>query len=129
MGTTRPKNQARERCVHVKYMPGFFFGNLPPGDIGVGKRTLIVIELLERLPAADGERLRAILLKPPEATEESEVDWAIGLAESTGALEAVQGHCRSLGKEAQAKLEPLPPSPQRALLEAMAQYLVEDRES
>lgn len=105
------------------------YGKERGGDIAEGKRTLIVIEMLERLPAAEGEALKAILLKPPAATTPAEIEQAIGLAERTGALAAVQAHCAHLGREAQAVLEPLPASPQKALLRELAQYLVEERQS
>ncbi len=112
--------------------PGAFaggYGKERGGDIAEGKRTLIVIEMLERLPESDCERLKAILLKAPDKTRDGEIEWAIGLAGSSGALEAVQAHCRELGREAQAGLASLAESPQKALLQAMAQYLVEDRQS
>ncbi len=73
--------------------------------------------------------MRAILLKPAAETTPGEIERVIGLAERTGALAAVQAHCAHLGREAQAALEALPDSPQKELLRAMAQYLVEERES
>jgi geranylgeranyl diphosphate synthase type II len=112
--------------------PGAFaggYGKERGGDIAEGKRTLIVIELLERLPAAEQEQVKAILLKAPAETSEEEIERVIGLAERTGAMAVVQDHCRSLGTQAQGLLDPLPASPQKELLRAMAQYLVEERES
>ena len=46
-----------------------------------------------------------------------------------GRLEALDPARQALGRSAQALLEPLSDSPQKGLLRAMAQYLVEDRQS
>ena len=105
------------------------YGKEHGGDIAEGKRTLIVIEMLERLEDGDAARLKAVLLAPPAETAVPDIAWVIGLAESCGALEAVRAHCEKLGREAGALLEPLPASPQRELLRAMAQYLVRERET
>ncbi|MCZ6730777.1 MAG: polyprenyl synthetase family protein [SAR324 cluster bacterium] len=115
------------RAVPAAFSGGY--GKEHGGDIAEGKRTLIVIELLERLPATDAGRLKSILLAPPADTAQADIAWVISLAESTGALEAVQAHCGRLGREAAALLEPLPQSPQKELLRAMADYLVQERES
>ncbi len=103
------------------------YGKERGGDIAEGKRTLIVIELLERLPPAERERLRAVLIRPPAETMAEDVDWVIARAQDSGALDAVRARCAELGREAVAALAPLPPSPQRALLEAIAEYLVSER--
>ncbi len=92
-------------------------------DIAEGKRTLIVIEMLDRMPNEDAERLKTILIKSAEHTSAEEIGWAIGMAESTGALDAVRAHCEMLRREAESALASLPPSPQKKLLSAMAQYL------
>lgn len=103
------------------------YGKERGGDIAEGKRTLIVIEMMERLDTKDRENLREILVKPPGKTEETEVEWAIEKAGQCGALESVEKHCHALGKEAQALLEPLPDSPQKALFHQYTQFLVESR--
>jgi geranylgeranyl diphosphate synthase type II len=103
------------------------YGKERGGDIAEGKRTLIVIELMERLPPQEGARAREILTRPPERTSEADVAWVIAAAERTGALAAVRSRCQQLSAEARAALAGLPPSPQRALLEEMARYLMLDR--
>lgn len=105
------------------------YGKERGGDIAEGKRTLIMIETLERVPAADGERLKALLLKPAPETQPGERDWAIGLAESSGAIEEVRGQCTRLALEAQQLTEALPTSPQRELLRDIALFLTADRET
>jgi geranylgeranyl diphosphate synthase type II len=105
------------------------YGKERGGDIAEGKRTLIAIELLERLAPAEGARLRAILTKPPPETSPAEIGWAIAQAERTGALAAVRDHCRAQGLAALELLRPLPPSPHKALFEELARYLVQEREA
>ncbi len=112
--------------------PGAFgggYGKERGGDIAEGKRTLIAIELLERLPPEEATRLRNLLLAPPRETTAEETEWAIRQAETSGALDAAQAHCQRLGREAQEILAPLPDTPQKALLHDLTRYLVEARES
>lgn len=103
------------------------YGKERGGDIVEGKRTLIVIEMLERLPPGEGSRLREVLIHPPGKTREEDVAWAIEKAETSGALDAVRRRCVELGRKAEAALAPLPESPERALLAELAQWLAVDR--
>ncbi len=103
------------------------YGKEHGGDIAEGKRTLIVIEMMERLPAGERERLREILAQPPEKTTAGDVRWAIGRAEQSGALEAVRSHCAGMENQAKACLEPLRSSPQKDLLMELAEYLTMER--
>jgi geranylgeranyl diphosphate synthase type II len=103
------------------------YGKERGGDIAEGKRTLIVIEMLERLPPPERERLAAVLVQPPEATAPADVAWAIARAEACGALAAVRARCAELGAQARAELAALPASPHRALLAALADWLVLER--
>jgi geranylgeranyl diphosphate synthase type II len=103
------------------------YGKERGGDIAEGKRTLIVIELLERLPPPERERLRDVLTRTPGETAPADIAWAIAAAERTGALSAVRDRCAELGAHARAALAGLPPSPQRALLEGLADWLVLER--
>lgn len=105
------------------------YGKERGGDIAEGKRTLIVIEMLERMEAADGDTLRAILSKLPGDTTPEEVAWAIQKAESSGALDAVRLHCAGMGRRAGELARKLPDSPQRPLLEALSRYLIIERDS
>lgn len=105
------------------------YGKERGGDIAEGKRTLIAIELLERLPPPEAARLRTVLDTAPEQTLEADIGWVIALAESTGAVEAVRKRCHQLGTEALGFLNGLPESPQIALLRDLTGYLVENRQA
>ena len=105
------------------------YGKERGGDMAEGKRTLIVIELLERLSEPDGHTLRGILSKPPEDTTPQDVAWAIRQAETTGALDAVRLHCAGLGRQAGELARKLPQSPQQQLLEDLSRFLILERGS
>lgn len=104
------------------------YGKERGGDLAEGKRTLIVIELLERVPPVDADRVRAILRKAPGDTQEAEVEWVIALAEGCGALDAVRAHAATLGEQAREALQVLPAGPHRGLLEEMTRWLVLERQ-
>jgi len=103
------------------------YGKERGGDIAEGKRTLIVIELMERLPAVEAERLGRILTAEPDQTAAADIAWVIDRAEQTGALEAVRQRAEELAREAGALLERFPASPARELLQELTRYLVNDR--
>jgi len=105
------------------------YGKERGGDIAEGKRTLIVIEMLERLPVAEGRRVREILSLAPQDTPPADMAWVIAAAERCGALDAARRQCRAHRDAALAALAPLPESPQRALLAELAGYLIQERSS
>lgn len=103
------------------------YGKERGGDIAEGKRTLIVIEMLERLPAAEGQRVRDILTLPAENTKAADIEWVIEAAGRCGALDAARRQCRAHGEAALRALARLPDSPQRKLLADLAGYLTQQR--
>ncbi|MDH5752997.1 MAG: polyprenyl synthetase family protein [Deltaproteobacteria bacterium] len=103
------------------------YGKERGGDIAEGKRTLIVLEMMERLPPDQGHRLREILIRPGAENTPGEIEWVIGKAAETGALDAVRARCRELGEKAAQHLERLPAGPHRDLLAGLTRYLVEER--
>jgi geranylgeranyl diphosphate synthase type II len=105
------------------------YGKERGGDIAEGKRTLIVIEMLERLPPAEAQRVRDILTVPAETTADADIDWVIEAAGSCGALDAARRQCRAHGQAALLALARLPDSPQRTLLANLAGYLTHERSS
>ena len=103
------------------------YGKERGGDFAEGKRTLIVIEMLERLSAADADRLREILTAPPEQTAPEDVRWAIDAADGCGAIAAVQARAAQQGQTAREALQSLPPGPHRDLLDGLTGYLIMER--
>jgi geranylgeranyl diphosphate synthase type II len=105
------------------------YGKERGGDFAEGKRTLIVIEMLERLPAAEAQRVREILMLPAERTRPADIAWAIAAAERCGALDAARRQCREHSQAARDALTRLPASPRRALLAELAGYLTLERKN
>ena len=105
------------------------YGKERGGDIAEGKRTLITIELLDRLSESDAERLRSILLSEREQVLKSDIDWCIARAESTGALEAAAIYCEKQAYQATMALEDLPEHPAKAMLIELVDYLTIDRKA
>lgn len=110
--------------------PGAFaggYGKERGGDIAEGKRTLIIIELMKKLPAPDVARVEDILNAPAESTSPGDIEWVIATAERTGAIAEVRARCEALGQDARNLAEKLPPTPQRKLLAELTDYLMLDR--
>ena len=103
------------------------YGKERGGDIAEGKRTLIIIELFERLLPSKKEQLHQILLKPREETTEAEVEWVIEQAKTSGALDAVIAYCQEHAKCAWNNLDQLPDHPVRGLMKSLVSYLAIDR--
>ena len=105
------------------------YGKERGGDFAEGKRTLIVIEMLERLSSSDTERVRNTLLAEPEQTRPEDIAWCIEKAEDSGALDAVRQICREHAETARCALETLPDVPARKQLAELTDYLALDRQS
>lgn len=103
------------------------YGKERGGDIAEGKRTLITIEMFDRLSESEGQRLHEILLKPREENTEDEIKWCIQKAESSGAIEAVILYCEDKAAAAKEALVKLPDHPARQMLEELVNYLAIQR--
>jgi geranylgeranyl diphosphate synthase type I len=97
------------------------FGKPVGKDIRNGKRTLLAIDALETLKGADLRQFRSTLGKQ-DATDE-EVAAAIGLIESSGALERTRAFADKEGAAAVAKLAVLRASPAREHLAQLVQFM------
>lgn len=104
------------------------YGKERGGDIAEGKRTLIVLELFERLPPRKKKRLHQILLKPREENTEEEIEWTIAQAKTSGALEAAVVYCQEQAEIARQFLETLPPHPIGKFMEELIAYLLIERD-
>ncbi len=103
------------------------YGKERGGDFAEGKRTLITIEMFDRLSAEEAKRLHRILLQPRENTLEEEIEWAIMQAEQSGALEAVIAYCEEYAEKARRCLEALPDHSVRDLMQELVAYLTIER--
>ena len=99
------------------------YGKEQGGDIAEGKRTLIIIEMLNVLKQSDGDRLRSILLKTREETQDDEIAWSIEQAHETGALDRVMDYCNQQASIARDALKGLPQGKARRFMEELTHYL------
>lgn len=104
------------------------YGKERGGDIAEGKRTLIMIELFERLAPNEGQHLHHILRKPREKNTEAEIEWVIEQANISGALEAVVTYCQERASIARQCLKTLPDHPIRGFMEELVSYLMIERD-
>ncbi len=105
------------------------YGKERGGDIAEGKRTLITIELLERLSDKDSAKARNILLQSRETVSNTDIDWFISKVESTGTLDAVSKYCYEHAKFASSALKKLPDNNASKFLSEIVNYLSLDRKA
>ena len=105
------------------------YGKEQGGDILEGKRTLITIELLERLTLNNADKLRKILIKPRGDVSNDDIEWFINYAHSSGAIKAVTNYCLEQADLALNALAKIPEHPAKFLLEQLVDYLTLDRKA
>jgi len=94
------------------------------GDIGEGKKTLMVIHLLSQARRDEAERVKEILAKPRQETTASDYRYVIGLMERYGSIEHAKRVAQEKMARAKEKLMVLPDVPQRRLLLGLSDFLV-----
>ncbi len=93
-------------------------------DVTEGKRSLLVIHALQKLPAAEKKVLLSIL--NGHTRDQKQIDRAIALIRQSGAFEYAHKKARELVESAWKKLSPhLKPSEAKDNLEALAWYAIE----
>ena len=95
------------------------------GDIREGKRTLMVLDCLKKLPLADAKKMRKIL--GGAGASNGEIEWCIEKMHSTGSLKAAAIYASSLADEAKKEISQLKSSEDKNDLLAVARYIL-DRE-
>lgn len=104
------------------------YGKERAGDIREGKRTLMLIDLLQRCSPDERRRVVATLSKPRELKSDEEVDDVLGLMHRHGCLD--HGRRMSVAYAEKAKvvfrrdLRDLPPSPHKQFLEEAIDYVI-----
>ncbi len=112
--------QIQDDLLNLEEQVGKEYGE----DIKEGKRSLLVIRALERLPKAEAKELTRILDSHP--TDRAEIARAIALLRKTDAFEFGRGLAARLVKESWADLEgSLPESAARAKLRRFAEFLIQ----
>ncbi|MDA0711101.1 MAG: polyprenyl synthetase family protein [bacterium] len=101
------------------------YGKERGGDIAEGKRTLMVIDLLNRCTKEEHARVRGILDQSRERTTQSDIEWVIALMDSYGAIEKATQVCHARSEAAAAYLDQLPETHAREILREMCSFLVQ----
>ena len=104
--------------------PGKGWGKAIGDDIVEGKRTLLVIRALSRLPKNKSRRLIKIL--DSRSNSAKEISEAISLIEETGAVEYAENAAKKLVSVSSKRLQSvLPESRAKKLLNEFASYIIE----
>ena len=90
-------------------------------DIRQGKRTLLVIEALNRADASDRKKLIEIL---DSKNTEKEIEEAVNIMDKCGALEECHKQANAYLKDARKTLSNYPQSEARDLFEELLEYMV-----
>jgi len=101
------------------------YGKERGGDIAEGKRTLMVIDLLNQCTQEENKKVRGILDRDRDETTQDDIEWVIELMMSYGAIKKAQQACQTRAESAEARLAYLPPSDSREVLREMCSFLVE----
>ena len=101
------------------------YGKERGGDIAEGKRTLMVIDLLNRCTEEEHKRVRTILDQDRDVTTQEEIEWVIALMDSYGSIERATQVCHARAEAAAAYLDGLPETEARETLREMCSFLVE----
>ena len=101
------------------------YGKERGGDIAEGKRTLMVIDLLNQCTPDENKKVREILDQERDETTQSDIEWVIDLMTAYGAIEKAEQACQTRAESAEARLAHLPPSDAREVLREMCSFLVE----
>ncbi len=91
------------------------------GDLMKGKKTLPILFIREALEAGDVTRLDSIRGRPLTPEDRK---WAAEILESTGARQRTEAIARQFAHEARQALGSLPPSPYKASMEGLAEFVL-----
>jgi geranylgeranyl diphosphate synthase type II len=105
------------------------YGKEAGGDLREGKRTLMIIRLLQLATAGERGRLVAHLGTPLPQRSEGEVRWLRGRMDHYGCIDYAHQVARAMAGAALAEyahlFAPVPPSRDRAFLEGLITWVVE----
>jgi geranylgeranyl diphosphate synthase type II len=105
------------------------FGKRPFGDLREGKRTLMLIHLLQSAPPADRGWLVEYLSRSRTQRGDADVARVLEMMRSVGSIEFAMEYGRGIGAAAyeafDAAFRTVPPSPHRAFLAGLISYMLE----
>jgi geranylgeranyl diphosphate synthase type II len=134
-----------DRCIHFGFFLGAAFqiqddllnlegdatayGKELGGDIREGKRTLMLIHLLERANARERDRLTSMLGRPREARSDGDVRWVLDRMEEYGSIDYARQLAHGLAGAARYEFTnlygQLPDSRDKRFIEALSTWVIE----
>lgn len=101
-----------------------WYGKERGGDVAEGKRTLMIIHLLEMCGEAERKDVLRILDKPRNQTTVDEVEKTIGLMQDYGSIAYAQELCEEKSRKGMDYLGMLPESDALTVLREMGEFLI-----
>jgi geranylgeranyl diphosphate synthase type II len=105
------------------------YGKELGGDIREGKRTLMLIHLLEKASEPERDRLRSMLGRPREARSESDVRWVLERMDAYGSFDYARQVAHGLAGAARYEFTDLyghlPDSRDKRFIEALPAWVIE----
>jgi geranylgeranyl diphosphate synthase, type II len=105
------------------------YGKELGGDIREGKRTLMLIHLMERATAAERSRLRSMLGRPREARSDCDVRWVLDRMAEYGSIDYARQVAHGLAGAARYEFTQLygqlPDSRDKRFIEALPTWVIE----
>ena len=80
--------------------------------------------MLEKLNSNDAEKLKTILLKPAEETDDKDVEWVIEKAYRLGSLNSVNNECTNWTNRAKSILNFFPNNDTKKILIDIVEFLM-----
>jgi geranylgeranyl pyrophosphate synthase len=115
-----PMFQIRDDVIDLTHGKG---RNSIGNDIKEGKRSFLVAHAFQYASEPDQDALIALLDKPRNDTDESDVQRALAIFETCGAMSAADARCEDLRQKAIGALDTLPQNLREHLLE-VTEYLI-----
>jgi geranylgeranyl diphosphate synthase type II len=104
------------------------YGKEIAGDLLEGKRTLVLIHLLNQATPDDARRLKTFLGKPRSTRSEDEVEWVLGRMRSYGSIDYARAASKQLAGaslfEFARAFADLPASDEKNFVYEMIEYMV-----
>ena len=101
------------------------YGKEWAGDIAEGKRTLMVIDLLNNCTREERDKTLTILDRERKKNTQGEIEWVVSSMVRYGSIQRAQEVCDQVAREGLGHLECLPESEAKETLREMAAFLVE----
>ena len=109
------------------------YGKEPDGDIYEGKRTLMLIWLLQRVSDPERRRVERFLASPRAERAQDEAAWIRMRMEAYGCVEEAIQHAASLAERAHREFErdfrDVPRTPDRDCIEGLTSWVTDQRSS